>query len=131
MVQPTATQAENDLAAHGQTVMSKVADGSPLDPYTPTWLQVAPTNVSVPVISGANPPVVGSVLSTSNGIWNYGAGLSFAYQWMRTGTPIAGATSKTYTTATADKTFTMSCRVTATNSKGSAQATSAATVAVP
>jgi hypothetical protein len=130
MVQPTATQAENDAAAHGQTVMSKTSDGAALDPNTPPWLQAAPTNTGVPVISGANPPVVGSVLSASNGTWT-GTGLAFAYQWNRTGTPISGATGKTYTTVTADKTFTISCRVTATNSKGSAGATSAATAAVP
>jgi hypothetical protein len=130
MVQPTGTQAENDAAAHGLTVFSKVADGSDLDPNTSSWLQVAPTSSSVPIITGANPPVVGSVLSSSSGAWS-GTGLSFAYQWLRGGTNIAGATAKSYTTVTADKTFAMACKVTATNTKGSASATSAATAAVP
>jgi hypothetical protein len=130
MVQPTATQAENDLAALGQTVKSKTADGSAPDPNTSTWLQVVPTNTSVPVITGPSPPVVGSVLTSSSGVWS-GTGLSFAYQWLRAGANIAGATAKNYTTVTADKTFAISCKVTATNTKGNASATSAATVAVP
>jgi hypothetical protein len=129
MVQPTATQAENDQAVQGHTVLNKVADGSPLDPYTQPWLQPAPVNNSLPVITGANPPVVGTNLSCSTGAWSFAA--SYAYQWLRTGTPIAGATNSTYTTVTADKTFAMSCRVTATNTKGSTPATSAATALVP
>jgi hypothetical protein len=129
MIQPTATQHENDLAALGQVVLNKVADGSPLDPNTPPWLQPVPSNTALPVVTGASPPVVGTVLSCSTGTWNFAQ--SFAYQWLRAGSPIAGATSKTYTTVTADKTFAISCMVTATSAKGSANATSAATVAVP
>lgn len=127
---PTPTQAENDLARQGQTPVNKTADGSPLDANTPPWLQVVPVNSAVPVISGISPPVVGTVLSCSPGTWNY-AGLTYAYQWMRGSTPIAGATANSYTTVTADKTNTIKCQVTATNSKGSANATSAPTVAVP
>jgi hypothetical protein len=129
-VQPTATQAENDLAAHGQTVINKVADGSPADPNTPPWRQSIPANVTLPVITGASPPVVGTVLQCSPGTWNY-KNLTFTYQWLRAAAPISGATSKSYTTVTADKTFAISCTVTATNPKGGTPATSAATVAVP
>jgi hypothetical protein len=131
-MQPTATQAENDLAAHGQSVTNKVADGSPVDPYTPPWLQSgAPTNVVLPVISGASPPVVGTVLSINDGTWNYRTGVKFTYQWLQTATPIVGATGKTYTTVTADKTHTIGCTVTATSAKGATPASAAATVAVP
>lgn len=129
MTQPTATQAENDLAMLGQTVMNKTADGSPLDPNTMPWLQPNPINNTLPAISGASPPVVGTPLTCSTGSWTFAN--SFTYAWLRAGTPIAGATASSYTTVIADKTFAISCRVTATNTKGSTTATSAATVAVP
>ena len=110
MVNPTATQAENDLAAIGQTVLNKAADGSPLDPNTPPWLQPAPINNTLPVITGP----------------------SYTYQWKHGGGGnIAGATSASYTTVIGDKTFTLQCVVTAINPKGSTPASSAATVAVP
>jgi hypothetical protein len=129
-VNPTGTQAENDAAAAGNTVINKAADGSPVDPNTPPWLQSIPSNVSLPVITGANPPVVGTLLQCSTGVWHY-QGLAFTYQWLRTGAAIPGATSSSYTTVTADKTFAISCTVTATNPKGSTPATSAATATVP
>ena len=130
MVNPTATQAENDLAAIGQTVLNKAADGSPLDPNTPPWLQPAPINNTLPVITGPSPPVVGSVLQCSTGAWSFAA--SYTYQWKHGGGGnIAGATSASYTTVIGDKTFTLQCVVTAINPKGSTPASSAATVAVP
>jgi hypothetical protein len=126
---PTGTQAENDLARMGQTVKNKQADGSPLDPNTPPWLYPAPVNNSLPVITGANPPVVGSVMSCSTGAWSFG--VNYTYQWKRGGTNISGATLANYTVVTADKTFALTCTVTAHNAKGTTPATSAATVAVP
>jgi hypothetical protein len=127
-MQPTATQAENDLAAIGRTVIHKVADGSPLDPSTPPWMQPAPVNNTLPVITGT--PAVGNVLTCSQGAWSFAA--SFAYQWKHGGGGnIAGATSPNYTAVTGDKTFTLQCVVSASNQKGSTPATSAATAAVP
>jgi hypothetical protein len=127
-VNPTGTQAENDLAATGHTVVSKVADGSPLDPNTPSWLQALPANLTLPVVTGS--ATVGSTLQCSTGSWNYG-GLTYAYQWLRAGANIAGATSSSYVVVTADKTNALSCTVMATNAKGSTPATSAATAVVP
>jgi hypothetical protein len=127
-INPTATQAENDAAAHGSTVINKVADGSAADPHTPPWLQGAPANVSPPIVTGS--ATVGSTLQCSTGSWNY-SGLAFSYQWLRAAAPISGATSKSYTVVTADKTNALSCTVTATSSKGATPATSAATTAVP
>jgi hypothetical protein len=127
-VNPTGTQAENDAAATGNTVVNKVADGSPADPNTPPWMQGLPANLTLPVITGT--VTVGSVLQCSTGTWNY-SGMSYAFQWLRAGASIAGATSSTYTIITADKTNSISCRVTATSGKGSTPATSAATGVVP
>jgi hypothetical protein len=126
-VHPTGSQSENDQAAMGHTVINKTPDGSPLDPNTPPWAQPAPTNTTPPAITGT--AAVGNVLTCNKGVWSFAA--SYAYQWKRGGTNIAGATSATYTVVTADKTFALTCTVTATNTKGSTPVTSAATVAVP
>jgi len=88
----------------------------------------APVNVTVPVITGSI--VVGQGLSLSNGTWDVVPD-SYAYAWLRAGTPITGATTATYTIARADIGYTLVGRVTATNVDGSTVANSAATVAVP
>ncbi len=56
---------------------------------------------------------------------------TFAYQWRRDGTAIAGATARTYVVAAADVTHDLSCHVTGTNAGGSAEATSAAVTVPP
>lgn len=49
----------------------------------------------------------------------------FAYQWNRSGTTIAGATSPNYTIVSADVNNALTCTVTATNASGATQATTA------
>jgi len=51
---------------------------------------------------------------------------SLAYKWLRNGSVISGATSKTYTPKSADVGRGLSCRVTGANSKGSVASTSVA-----
>jgi hypothetical protein len=126
---PTGTQHENDEATLGRTVKNKQADGSPLDPNTPPWLYPAPVNNSPPVITGANPPAVGSVMACNPGAWSFAN--TYTYQWKRGGTNISGATVASYTVVTADKTFALTCTVTAHNAIGVTPATSAATAVVP
>jgi hypothetical protein len=126
-MQPTGTQAENDLAAQGRTVLNKVSDGSPLDPNTPPWNQPAPINNTLPTITGT--ATVGNVLTCNRGAWSFAN--TYAYQWKRGGTNIPAATSASYTVAVGDKTFALTCTVTATNQKGSTPANSAATAVVP
>ena len=87
-----------------------------------------PVNTTLPVISGT--PTVGQSLSVTNGAWTSDSALSYAHQWKRSGTPISGATSSSYTLTSADYNTTITCTVTATNSDGSAGATSAATASV-
>jgi hypothetical protein len=64
---------------------------------------------------GDTTPAVGDELSCSEGTWS--ASPALAYQWLRNGEAIGGATSSTYTTAAADEGKLLQCRLTAT--KGS------------
>ena len=82
-----------------------------------------PRNTAPPVITGT--PAVGQALTCSPGAWSSDA-VQYAYRWSRNGTPIAGATTATYTVAPPDGGKQLTCTVTATNETGSASATSAA-----
>ena len=87
----------------------------------------APNNNGAPVASGT--PVVGQRLSCSTGSWSGLTPLKFAYQWLRDGKTIEGATESTYTVQTADQGHGLSCEVTATNGNGHASAASNTLVA--
>jgi hypothetical protein len=84
---------------------------------------LAPVNVTLPAATGT------TTLSVTNGTWQYSPN-SYAYQWLRGGANIAGATAATYTTVGADAGTNVSCRVTATNLAGSTPAISNV-IAVP
>ncbi|NKX53056.1 S8 family serine peptidase [Arthrobacter mobilis] len=82
---------------------------------------------SVPTISGT--AQVGQTLTASKGTWSWGT--SFAYQWLRNGTPVAGATASTYKPSAADVGARLAVRVTGTRTGYTPVArTSAATAAV-
>lgn len=81
-----------------------------------------PVNTVAPVASGT--ATVGSTLSCTAGTWTGSPTPTYAYQWLRNGTNISGATSSTYVTVTADGGTSVSCTVTATNTAGGASATS-------
>lgn len=89
---------------------------------TITLPSYAPVNTVAPVISGT--AVVGQTLTTTNGTWTNSPS-SYSYQWKRGATNI-GTNSSTYTLVQADagNTSNITCVVTATNSAGSANATS-------
>lgn len=76
-----------------------------------------PVNTVAPVVSGT--VRVGSTLSCTTGTWT-NSPTSYAYQWLRDGDPISGATSSTYILIEADEGEDISCVVTATNATGSA-----------
>lgn len=86
----------------------------------------APANVVLPVLSGT--PQVGQSLGVDDGSWTGYPAPAFAYQWRNNGADIGGANASTYTLLAADYADSISCRVTATNSQGSASATSGAVV---
>lgn len=82
----------------------------------------APVCSVLPSISGT--PTEGLVLTASNGTWS-GSPTGYAYQWMRDGVAISGATASTYTLVTADAGHVVSVRVFATNSYDTNDATGA------
>ena len=71
------------------------------------------TNTAKPAITGD--AVVGGSLAASQGTWSTD-GLTFAYQWLRDGEPIAGATATQYAPVVADLGKAVSVKVTATKS---------------
>lgn len=97
------------------------------DSYIPA-VSRAPINTVLPVISGAAQQ--GQTLSVSNGVWTGVPAPTYAFQWKRAGSNIAGATLASYTAVSADVGSVLSVIVIATNSSGSASVTSAVTGAV-
>ncbi|WP_134741763.1 glycosylhydrolase-like jelly roll fold domain-containing protein [Nocardioides sp. 503] len=86
------------------------------------------TSVAAPRVTGT--PQVGAVLRATAGSWST-TGLELAYQWLRAGAPVAGATGSSYRPGVADVGRRLSVRVTASKpGRPSAAATSAATGAV-
>lgn len=87
-----------------------------------------PVNTVAPAITGT--AQVGQTLTVTNGTWTGAATITYARQWLAAGTAISGATGTTYVPVVGDVGKVITCRVTATNSLGSAQALSNATAAV-
>jgi fibronectin type 3 domain-containing protein len=87
-----------------------------------------PANTAAPTISGT--ALYGQTVSADPGSWSGTEPLAYAYQWRRcdaTGgscVDIAGATAQTYTLGSADVGFTLRVQVTASNTAGSASASS-------
>jgi hypothetical protein len=110
------------------------ADGSVAAPSagTPVIQAAPPVNVAVPLVTGT--PGLGATLSTDSGAWSPSAD-SYTYAWQRGDAingyqAIAGATSATYTTSSADVGESVRVVVSATNVDGTMTATSVATQAV-
>ena len=83
-----------------------------------------PSNTVAPLLSGLT--VVGNTLTTTDGTWSGTTPITYTYQWYRGATLISGATSNTYVLVQADagNASNITCQVTATNSTGTATATS-------
>lgn len=83
----------------------------------------APTSTVAPVISGT--PTQGQTLTlTSAGTWDAYPDATLTRQWRRGSSDIAGATATTYVLVVGDVGANITCRVTATNSLGTAFADS-------
>jgi hypothetical protein len=86
-----------------------------------------PSPSLAPSISGT--ATVGQTLTCSPGTWP--GAPTFAYQWLRAGANIAGATASTYTLAAADEGRTIHCRVAAASAEPTVAALSAGVVVPP
>jgi hypothetical protein len=93
---------------------------------TATLTPTAPTNVSVPTLFGGT-ATVGQTLQSTTGTWNGYPTPTYGYQWVRGAATNVGTNSPSYQLVDADLGSTIKCTVTATNSAGSAIATSAPT----
>src|SRR6266508_99091 len=123
-------QIGNDTAAQAFTIVADTINVENGVPGTPS----PPVNTSPPTISGT--PQDGQTLTASPGSWSGTQPITYADQWQRCNSsgancaPISGATSPTYAVTSADVGSTLRVAVTATNSAGSATASSNATAVV-
>ncbi len=126
-VQVTATN------AYGSATASSAATAQVDDPPP---AGTAPANTTVPAISGT--AAVGQTLTATQGTWTGTQPITYSHSWQRCTSPsnpssctaVSGATSSSYTIASADTGAYLRVQVTATNSAGSATATSTATAQV-
>lgn len=82
--------------------------------------------------SNATPPILGSILSVTNGIWLNAAGATFTYQWQRDNANIAGQTLATHTIIAADQGgHELSCLVVATTGAGASTPSQSNYIVVP
>jgi hypothetical protein len=101
---------------------------------TAAQAQYAPQNTALPAITGT--AATGQTLTATTGTFSGDQPITYAFQWQRCDTagaacvPIGGATAQTYVPATPDVGRTIRVVVTATNTLGSANATSAPTAVV-
>jgi glucose/arabinose dehydrogenase len=102
--------------------------------YTATYnaASAAPANTALPSVS--SPVKIGRTATLSNGTWTGSQPITFSYQWLQctstsisSCTPIAGATSNSLLLTEAMRGFRLRGTVTASNTAGTAQATSNAT----
>ena len=111
------------------SALSSPVGGSAPPPPPPS----GPVNTAPPAISGT--PRAGASVTASTGTWS-GSPTAYAYQWSRCDSAgagcaqIPGATSSAYTAATTDVGATLRVAVTASNTGGSATASSAPTTVV-
>lgn len=94
------------------TTTSAAVTGLAGDGSTPTTPPVGDpsTATTPPAISGA--PKVGQTLTATRGVWTNDAEGTYAYQWLRAGESIAGATGATYVVVPADQGKQLAVRVT-------------------
>jgi len=122
-----ATTTISATAGTGRYVRSNAVTDAGAGPLSPasnavTVTAAAPVNTVVPVITGT--AEVGETLTASTGTWTGAEPITYAYQWLRDGVDIDGATDADYVAEFDDLVTQLSVRVTATNGAGSQSETS-------
>ena len=114
--------ADAGFVVRSEVTALNAAGASAAVPSAPTDVVVsAPASTAPPVLSGT--PGVGSVLSTTPGVWNPAAS-TLAYQWLSCAadgsgcSPIPGAIAAAYTLVPTDAGHTLEARVSATDAAG-------------
>ncbi len=124
----TAAQVAKQLTCEVTGTNLGGSDTATSAPVSVPPIQVAPANATPPAVTGT--PSVGKALTCTPGSWTGAPAPTLAYQWLRDGEPVVGATGLAYTVVHDDLGKTLTCRETATNAAGSAAATSAG-LAIP
>ncbi len=94
-------------------------------------VMLPPSTTVAPTITPATSPAADATALTCNPGGSWTGSPTFTYQWLRGGSPIAGATSSTYTIAEADdKEKAIQCQVTGTNAEASTTAVTVGVVGV-
>jgi hypothetical protein len=101
----------SDVAGNTSGVRSLAVEAAP------TPVPAAPVSTAPPIVAGN--PAVGRTLTAVPGGWDQG-GLTYAYQWLRDGVPVAGATSASFPLGAEDVGHRLSVQVTATRADGAA-----------
>lgn len=89
-------------------ILTIVSGGSPID--------LTPVNTVAPALDDTS-ITVGDTVTCGTGTWT-NSPVSYAYQWLRDGVEIVGATSNSYEAAEDDSGSELSCEVTASNAAG-------------
>jgi hypothetical protein len=140
---PSATNTEVEQALQSSAVSKSFVQYGRVDAWG-TLAALGATNPAATAPTNGGPPMIlsstgglltaapqpGQAVSTSGGGWSGASTIRLTYQWRRCDSAgancaaIAGATSSTYTTTSADTGYTLRSAVTASNSLGSAVAVS-------
>ncbi|HWX88005.1 MAG TPA: carboxypeptidase regulatory-like domain-containing protein, partial [Solirubrobacteraceae bacterium] len=128
------TQYYNDQPSEATANPVAASVGTLTSSINAAMVPSVPFNTAAPSVSGT--PGTGGLLSCSSGSWTGEPELTlsvgwpltapFAYQWLRDGGPVAGATSPAYIVQAADVGHALVCEVTATNVAGHTSARSSA-----
>jgi len=112
----------------GYSIICKVTGTNTIGSADTTSISIIPTSIpfniltSPPIISGTGS--VGFILTCSTGTWTGYPTPTLTYQWYRGDTPIPSATTYSYAILISDVGYSITCRVTGTNTNGSAVAIS-------